>query len=100
MNLILGGCGSSHGILGGVQIGSAEMGGATSGTLLAPISYTPLWVFVTPFLRGDLIIKKRENFGLCLKFKFGLLTTDGGGLNFSKKSKFQIFGPYGTLGAT
>ena len=27
---------------------------------------------------------------ISLKFKFGLLKTDGGVLNFSKKSKFQI----------
>ena len=56
-------------------------------------------------LRGDLTIKKRENFEdfskiggsekkqISLKFKFGLLKTDGGGRNFSKKSKFQIWGP-------
>ena len=41
------------------------------------------------FLRGGIIIKKPENFGLCLslKLKLGLLKTDGGeGQNFSKKS--------------
>ena len=45
------------------------------------------------WLRGGVIIKKQENFGQCpkkqkcLKFKFGHLKTDGGGLNFSKMSQ-------------
>ena len=54
-------------------------------------------------LRGGVIIKKRENLGQSpkkggggggsekkqksLKFKFGHLKTDGGGLNFSKMSQ-------------
>ena len=36
--------------------------------------------------------KKKQ---ISLKFKFGLLKTDGGGLNFSKKSKFQEYGSVG-----